>query len=191
MIRRLAAAASTSLALHGAALAGLSALPYALGRLDTGLPGGRMLNVTLKEAARPAPPPLAGEPQTMKAAVPAAGPARRAMPGPVYYRLSELDERPRVRVHVEPRFPALAPVPEGRVRLDLFVGEDGAVERLEVTGAEPAGVFEQAALDAFAAARFTPGKKGGLPVKSRLGIEVLFGLPAPLTQEAAAFAAPR
>jgi outer membrane biosynthesis protein TonB len=54
------------------------------------------------------------------------------------------------------------------------------VEEVLVTQAEPPGVFEQAAAHAFAAARFTPGKIGGKPVKTSLVIEVLFGTPVPI-----------
>ena len=48
------------------------------------------------------------------------------------------------------------------------------VDDVAVVRAEPKGVFEQAALEAFRAARFSPGMVLGTPVKSQITVEVEF-----------------
>lgn len=98
---------------------------------------------------------------------------------PVYYTASQLDQRPLIRLRIEPAFPPGAPVASGRVVLRLYVSEQGEVEKMVVVSAEPPGLFEKSALDAFAAARFTPGIRNGVPVRSLIAIEVLFGAPVP------------
>lgn len=119
--------------------------------------------VTQVEAPRPMPKPA-----------PAKG-----LPGPRYLPVEELDRRPLIQTHVEPHFPALALAPTGRVVLRLYVGEDGTVERIAVESGDPTGAFEAAARQAFGSARFLPGMKGGVAVRSLLRIEVLFGSPHP------------
>ena len=94
-------------------------------------------------------------------------------------RAHELDRRPQILSHVEPHFPALALVPTGRVVLRLYVDEDGSVESVAAESADRTGAFEAAAREAFAAARFLPGIKDGVPVKALVRVEVLFGSPHP------------
>lgn len=93
---------------------------------------------------------------------------------PVYYLPSQLDVRPRLTTRVDPPYPRLAPPDGGYVVLRVLIGEDGAVERALVVVADPEGFFEEAAADAFAAARFSPGRRGGIAVKSQLWIELKF-----------------
>ena len=107
-------------------------------------------------------------------------PSAGVLAAPVYYPASQLDQRPLITVRIEPTFPPGAPVASGRVVLRLYISEQGEVEKMVIVSAEPPGWFEQSALDAFAAARFTPGIKDGVPVRSLLTIEVLFGGPVPL-----------
>jgi len=93
-----------------------------------------------------------------------------------YWPPRRLDVRPQVKTHVMPAYPKELPSGvRGRVVLDVFVSLAGAVDRVQVVRAEPAGRFEQSAVKAFAAARFTPGMRKGKPVPSRLRIEVTFG----------------
>lgn len=191
MIARLCAASAASAALHGAALAALATLAALPNGLDPRpLRLGSELTVSLREPA----PPGGTRPDVRRTA---SRPGRHAaagspaLPVPVYHPPGELDERPLVRVHVEPQFPAGAAVGEGRVRLNLYIGEDGKVERLEITEATPSGVFEEPTIAAFSGALFTPGKIKGVAVRSRLDVEVLYGAPAPVTQNAATFGAPR
>jgi len=105
---------------------------------------------------------------------PAAAPAAaRYLPG------HQLDRRPQILTHVEPSFPTLALAPVGRVVLGLYVDETGRVDKVAVESDDPNGAFAASARAAFAGARFLPGMKRGVPVKSLLRIEVLFGAPHP------------
>ena len=87
------------------------------------------------------------------------------------------------------RFPSLVPgtyqvklelsgfqtlVREGIVVLRLLISEKGAVDNVAVVRAEPRGIFEQAAIEAFSKARFSPGLAAGTPVKSQITVEVQF-----------------
>ena len=60
------------------------------------------------------------------------------------------------------------------MRLNIYISEDGAIDRVEVVEAAPPGIFEEAALTATNALRFSPATKWGRPVKSRKTIEVVF-----------------
>jgi TonB family protein len=110
-----------------------------------------------------------------RAELPSAG----VLAAPMYYPVNQLDQRPLIKIHVEPAFPRGAAAPNGRVVLRLYIGEQGEVEKMAIVEAEPPGAFEKSALDAFAEARFTPGIKNGAPVRCLMTIEVLFGAPAP------------
>jgi TonB family protein len=105
---------------------------------------------------------------------------------PVHYLPSELEVRPRLRSQIDPPYPQIAPADGGYVVLQLLIGETGAVEKVVVVVADPAGYFEQTAIDAFARARFSPGRRGGVAVKSQTWIEVKFHPLAPSGVAAAA-----
>ncbi len=62
----------------------------------------------------------------------------------------------------------------GRVTLLLLIDELGSVVEASVVEANPAGYFEQAAVDTFRGVLFAPGMRDGRPVKSRLVVEVSF-----------------
>lgn len=187
---RMGLALAASLALHGTGLAVLEGLPPGLGEASPPpAAGADALRVSLR-AAQPQPaapavriPQKLARPHTASPGTP---------PAPVYYPVRELDERPLVRVHVEPQFPAGTRETERRIALELFIGLDGAVDRIAILSSRPQGAFENAALRAFSAARFTPGRKAGMPVRSRMTLEVLFGEPVPLAKEHSAwFLSPR
>jgi outer membrane biosynthesis protein TonB len=69
--------------------------------------------------------------------------------------------------------------------LHLYINEQGSVDEVAIVESDPPGVFEAAVAEAFGPARFRPGRKGGVTVKSRMAIEVLFGHPAPIGPSAA------
>jgi TonB family protein len=94
---------------------------------------------------------------------------------PRYLPAEELDERPLIRTQVQPAFPPDAPVASGRVVLRLLINEAGAVDQALAVQSDPPGVFDEAAVEAFASARFTPGRKDGNAVRSSLRIELQFG----------------
>jgi len=78
--------------------------------------------------------------------------------------------------HVMPEYPPeVLSGTKGRVVLRLFIGDDGRLDDVRVMRAQPAGLFDRAAVRAFAGARFTPGMKAGKPAATQLLIEVTFG----------------
>lgn len=97
-----------------------------------------------------------------------------------YARRQMLDRVPQPLGIVQIAYPA--GVEPGRVhsgRLTLFIDETGAVRKvLVLTPAKPEDAlpapFVEAARVAFLQARFSPGERQGVPVKSRIDIEVRF-----------------
>lgn len=83
----------------------------------------------------------------------------------------------RVR-YVEPRFPEAARErgTSGYVDLVFTVRADGSVGDVSVTGAEPAGVFEEAAIDAVRRWRYRPVERAGRPVEQRARLRVRFAV---------------
>ena len=133
--------------------------------------GSGLLHIMLlPQIAEPPPPPAQSKP---------ASPASKVPRAPRYLAAHELDRRPQILSHVEPNFPALALVPTGRVVLRLYIDEHGSVDAVAAESADRSGEFEAAAREAFAAARFLPGIKDGVPVKALVRVEVLFGSPHP------------
>ena len=115
-------------------------------------------------------------PRAQSGEPPAASSQRSA---PKYYPARELEQRPLVRTAVRPVFPQHAPVDTGRVVLRLLISASGEVDQARVLSASPPGVFETAALEAFAPAQFLPGRKKGVAVGSQLDVELRFGRPLP------------
>jgi TonB family protein len=190
---RLPAALGASLLLHGAALALVGQMPHGwqLSLSDLGRWGGGALQASLRltrsdDALESSPGTSAARPTSVPAphsrgaaAAPSGG-----VVAPSYLPAEELDERPLVRTAVHPAFPPEAGVASGRVVLRLLINEAGAVDRLFVLRADPAGVFEAAAMEAFAKAKFTPGRKDGSAVKSALTVELRFGEAPPALAQA-------
>ena len=71
-------------------------------------------------------------------------------------------------------YPPEAGLTEGSVVLRLLIGKSGTVDEVTVVRSHPKGLFERSAVAAFSAARFSPGKVLGVPVKSQVTIEVHF-----------------
>lgn len=93
-----------------------------------------------------------------------------------YYRTRELDVVPGIMTRTNPEFPDMARV-SGKVLIRLFIDERGSVEHVAILRAEPPNVFDASARRAFLAARFTPGMKGGVAVKSQLTLQVDYTQP--------------
>lgn len=162
----LAWAIAVSVAAHAAAIALVQARPARSAenerpRLQVLLQPQAPVLAEAKPQVRPAPGAHSGKPAITKH----------------YYRTSELDVKPGIMVHVEPRYPVLAAqgAVEGRVVAQLFLREDGTVEQVSILRAEPPGYFEYSVEQAFSAARFTPGMKDGQAVKVQMALEVSFG----------------
>lgn len=95
-------------------------------------------------------------------------------PAPAYLSGSQLDPGPRPLDDIEPVFPAEAGQQQGQVVLRILVNEAGVVDNVAIVRSSPPGLFERSAADAFAAARFSPGRVLGIAVKSQITIEVDF-----------------
>ena len=65
---------------------------------------------------------------------------------------------------------------DGWVDLQFLVGTDGTVDDVRVVGAEPAGVFEQSALDAVRRWRYQPVMRGGHSVSQRARVRLRFAV---------------
>jgi TonB family protein len=104
--------------------------------------------------------------------------AREARVEDHYFLSDELDEQPHPMQDVRPSYPAhaMAHDLEGRVRLLLLIDETGQVRQLAVIDASPHGIFDEAALNAFRFVPFSPAKRAGLAVKSRILLNVDFSL---------------
>jgi periplasmic protein TonB len=170
-LRRLGAALAVSLAGH-------ASLAWYAGGLLAPLrsePGRRpaLIQARLADIVAAAPQPQAA---ARPGRGPNASPPAPRLPAERYIPADELDVRPLIMTHVMPEYPAdIVSGARGRVVLRLFVSAEGTLDGLHVAHAEPRGAFEQAALEAFAKARFTPGKKKGEAVPSLIVIEVTFG----------------
>jgi TonB family protein len=83
------------------------------------------------------------------------------------------------RIHyVAPKYPEAASQRSvgGWVDLQFLVGTDGSVSDQAVVGAQPAGMFEQAALDAVAQWRYQPVLRAGQAVSQRARVRVRFAV---------------
>lgn len=97
------------------------------------------------------------------------------LPPAVDYRFTVgLDPPPRPLKEIEPEYPKEGNLQVGTVVLRLLINEQGIPDDVAVVRASPKGVFENAAITAFRAAKFSPGKFLGLAVKSQMTIEVEF-----------------
>lgn len=140
------------------------------------------LKERLKMLKHPAPGPLrrrAGLALVAAAAAAAtvvawAGPSGPTAPTPTPH-LQQVGD---VDVLTAPTYPpeALAAKIEGKVMLEVFVGDDGRVQQAKVVSASPAGVFDQAALAAAQQWRFSAGSRTstGEPVRGWVKIPVWF-----------------
>ena len=94
----------------------------------------------------------------------------------IYFRGSEVDERAIPLNAVDLVYPerALASGQSGVVTLRLKIDHQGVLRDAHVVDAQPAGLFENAALEAVLALRFRPALRNGVPVGSVKTIEVPF-----------------
>lgn len=94
--------------------------------------------------------------------------------GPAESPIAGLDRGPRPLDAIDPAFPAAAGARGGTVTLRLVISDMGEVESIAVVHAVPPGLFDEAALAAFGRARFAPGLRGGIAVRSEVMYEVEF-----------------
>ena len=93
-----------------------------------------------------------------------------------YFRARDLDERAIPLNQVDLDYPpsALEAGVSGVVKLRLLIDREGVLRDASVIEAQPAGVFEHAALEAVHALRFRPAIRKGIAVGSVKVIEVPF-----------------
>lgn len=99
------------------------------------------------------------------------GPAPE-LPDPVHYPAKELDVYPRLLGPLAIDYPQTAEAQGGRVMLLLLVDESGRVTGVSVVDAQPEGVYEDAVARAYSGAAFSPARKGGRAVRSRILVAV-------------------
>ena len=93
-----------------------------------------------------------------------------------WYSATEVDVRAEPIGQVNLEYPdelAGTGIP-GRVHLLLFIDERGVVRKMQVTQAEPARLFDKAAMRAWTDVQFSPATKGGIAVKSQKLLELAF-----------------
>ena len=124
-----------------------------------------------KAASKPAEQPAAKAPSS-----PATGIELPLIRDPTYYPARQLDVYPQPVVLIQPKCPdaAIAQKINGRVQLLVLIDEFGVVNEVSVVEAQPAGTFDDAAVQAFRLARFVPAQKQGNHVKSRVMLRVNF-----------------
>ena len=138
-------------------------------------------------ASRHKPGPSPTQPQTAaqnaQAVPPKADVASRPLIAPPSSAGDNDEYVPRPLLSVAPvaQAPVTLIAPPGDTRmarhvgiLSLFIDEEGRVQHIAANEPVLPPAFEQAAREAFMAARFTPGEVDGLPVKSRVRVEVVF-----------------
>jgi TonB family protein len=135
---------------------------------------GEEFSLRLTVELRETPPPAAQAPGAR--AAPPAQPVRPTTLPDRYFTSRELDVPAVAREKaplVYPEDPFMWKL-SGKVRLRVFINEQGTVDRAVVVHAEPAGDFEEAALAAVRRLVYEPAIKGGRAVKSQKLIEVTF-----------------
>ena len=96
------------------------------------------------------------------------------------YEMADIDEPPQPIRLLPPEYPCVAKEEkiEGRVFVRFVVDTDGRAQEPEVIAAEPAGVFESAALEAIALYKFEPALTNGTPVNCIAKMPIDFKLEA-------------
>ena len=95
---------------------------------------------------------------------------------PTYYPARQLDVYPALLAPLTPAYPprALAEGRGGRVLVLVLIDAAGRVDEVSVVEAEPPDYFEDAAKRTFENAQFSPARRNGMPVKSRVLIHLDF-----------------
>jgi periplasmic protein TonB len=118
--------------------------------------------------------PIPAEAAQPAVAVPSAAESSFALPDLVYHPAGDLD------VYPVPVSPILVAYPDsvrvagaqGKVSLWVSIDETGWPAEVAIHDSDPAAVFDEAAMTALRGARFSPARKDGRPVRSRVLIEL-------------------
>jgi protein TonB len=100
-------------------------------------------------------------------------------PDLTYYAAKQLDVYPALSAPLDLRYRGKAADDgvSGRVQLLVLIDELGTVRDVSVVGAEPANYFEDEAKRAIVSTRFMPAYRNGRAVRSRVLIELNYGVP--------------
>lgn len=121
------------------------------------------------------PKPPAPETQSLSKTQTESQVAVASLPAAPDYLLGvRLDPGPQPIGDIEPSYPDSGHLREGTVVLRILIDEAGHVDNVAVVRSTPKGAFEDAAVEAFAKALFSPGRAAGVPVKSQITVEVHF-----------------
>ena len=94
---------------------------------------------------------------------------------PTWYMAQDLDVYPRALAPMKLAYPSTATGQSGEVSLLAMIDEWGGVRDVTVVNAEPAGSFEEPALQAIKATRFSPAQRDGRAVRSQIVVKLRFG----------------
>jgi protein TonB len=133
----------------------------------------RAVRAEREAVVRPGSPPAAPSPPARAAgAVPDA-------PDHTYYAAKQLDVYPALSAPLDLKYRGKAADEgvTGRALLLVLIDEVGTVKDVSVVEAEPANYFEDDAHRALMSARFSPAYRNGRAVRSRVLIEVNYGVP--------------
>lgn len=98
--------------------------------------------------------------------------------GVYYFKSSELDRRPFPLQQIEVPVPESASALAGAVMLRLRISESGRIDDAKIVMSTGIAEFEEAALREFSGARFHPGYRANVPVRSEMLIEVTLRPPS-------------
>ncbi|MBX3664717.1 MAG: TonB family protein [Burkholderiales bacterium] len=181
---RLLLAVGVSLALHAAVVLSVGRQPgsddiMAAGA-DTTPPLIARLAAVVSESVAPVPAssetPAETIPETRLAAVPSPPATTGGQAGDgggvYYFKSSELDRRPFPLTQIEVPAPESPAAQAGAVMLRLRISESGRIDDAKIVMSTGIAEFEEAALREFAGARFHPGYRANVPVRSEMLIEV-------------------
>lgn len=184
-MRRLWIAAGLSVALHAAIVISVQRHPGgepALQTAQTSAPLMARLATAVSDAVLPAAEPVAAATETTETLRPVAAritsspQATNTDPAGAdsvhYFKTSELDRRPFPLNRIEVPTPESAEALTGSVMIRLRISERGRVEDAKIVMGTGIAEFEAAALREFSQARFYPGYRSNLPVRSEMLIEV-------------------
>ena len=120
------------------------------------------------------PPPAPEIPDTAATALSVAATAGEAggTGGAYYFKTSELDRRPFPLTRVEVPAPESDPSLSGAVMIRLRISESGRIDDARIMMSTGVREFEEAALREFTRARFHPGYRANVAVRSEMLIEV-------------------
>lgn len=182
---RLLLAVAVSLALHAAIIVSVSRQAGSGDGIGAGATATQPLIARLAAVVSESVTSVPVTPES-PAAIPEAAPLVTAAPaasnaggergggdnGIYYFKSSELDRRPFPLVRIEVPAPESSAAQSGAVMLRLRISESGRVDDAKIVMGTGIPEFEEAALREFAGARFHPGYRANLPVRSEMLIEV-------------------